>query len=275
MKLKSLNTEAKRCIKNNFGKLFFITFLNAFISVAFTRVSENFETSIFKIIFLIFSYLITIPLSYGVIVSYMKSSNNESFSIFDFVSDGMKSFKRVWAVFGRTVLKLILPLVVLIIGYIVAIFLFSFAVFNAFTNGGSSGTLEIIISAALIIAVTIFYIIKALSYSLTSYILYDNPEFSAKQVVEESALMMKGNKMLLVAISFYVTLIYVLLFGTCFLIMTLISNYIGILMSVVLVLMASIPLLPYSMGLQLAFYNLLKKGNTSSSNDDVIQDYDN
>lgn len=266
MKLKNIHKEAKRCIKNNFWKLFLITFLNAIIAVGFTKISENFETSIFKIIFLIFYYIITIPLSYGIIVSYMKSSRNESFTILDFISDGMKSFKRVWAVFGRTILKLIVPLLILIIGYIVAIALFSLAVFNAFSNGGSSGILEIIISAVLIIATTIFYIVKAISYSLTSYILHDNPELSSKEIVEESNLMMKGNKISFIFVAFYVLILYIILFVACFIVMAFIPNFIGRLITIGLMLVASIILLPYSMGLQLAFYNLLKNGTNSVNN---------
>lgn len=274
MKLKNIHEEAKRCIKNNFWKLFFITLLNAIIAVAFTKISENFETYIFKIIFIILSYAITVPLSYGVIVSYMKNSNNESFSAFDFISDGMKSFKRVWAVFGRTLLKLIVPLILVIVGWIVSIMLFSFAVFNAI-NGSSSGTLEITISAILIIATTIFYIVKSLSYSLTSYILYDNPDFSAKEIVEESAILMKGNKMSLVIVSLYLIVLYVILFAACSLIMTLIPTFIGGLITIVLMLATAIILLPYSMGLQIAFYNLVKNGTSTDTNSKVIQNNEN
>lgn len=275
MKLKNIHEEAKRCIKNNFWKLFFITLLNAIIAIAFTKISENFETYIFKMIFIILSYVITVPLSYGVIVSYMKSSNNESFSIFDFISDGMKSFKRVWAVFGRTLLKLIVPLILVIIGWIISIMLFSFAVFNAISNGGSSGTFELIISAALIIATTIFYIVKSLSYSLTSYILYDNPDFSAKEIVEESAILMKGNKISLVIVSLYLIVLYVILFAACSLIMTLIPTFIGGLITIALMLAAAIVLLPYSMGLQIAFYNLVKNVSSTDTNSEVIQNNEN
>lgn len=269
MKLKNIHEEAKRCIKNNFWKLFFITFVNALITVAFTRISENFETSIFKVIFLIFSYVITVPLSYGVVVSYMKSSSNESFTAFDFISDGMKSFKRVWAVFGRTVLKLIVPVIILFIGLFAAIMLFSFAVFNALSNN-SSGTVEIVISAALFIASTVFYIVKAISYSLTSYILYDNPDLSAKEIVEESAMMMKGNKISLIKVAFYLVVLYAILFTICALIMTFIPVFVGSLIAIVLMVAASIVLLPYTMGLQVAFYNLLKNGTSSNNNDEVI-----
>lgn len=275
MKLKSIHEEAKRCIKNNFWKLLFITLINALISIAFTKISENFETSIFKIVFLIFSYIITIPLSYGVVVSYMKSSNNESFTVFDFISDGLKSFKRIWAVFGRTVLKLIIPVIILIIACFISIVLFSFAVFNAFSGGSSTGTIEIIISAALIIASTVFYIAKAISYSLTSYILYDNPDLSAKEIVEESAIMMKGNKMSLIKVAFYVVVLYAILFAASVLIMYLVPNFVGPLIAIALMIAATIVLLPYSMGLQIAFYNILKSGTSTDTNAEVIPNNEN
>ncbi len=268
MKLKDVHLEAKRCIKNNFWKLFFVVLLNYIITLAFTQISESFDTFIFKLIFLILSYAITVPLSYGVLVSFMKSSREENFSIFDFISDGMKSFKRVWCVFGRTILKLILPIIILVIGYVVSFVLLAKSVYDAFSNGGSFESFQLVISAIILIASTIYYIVKAISYSLTNYILYDNPELSSKEIVEESNLIMNGNKISYVKIIIYNAILYIILIGICSLIMTNITNLVGIIINIILMLAGIIILLPYTMGLQVAFYNLLKNGNNKNEIDE-------
>lgn len=267
MKFKAVHNEAVRCIKNNFWKLFFITLLNSIIAVALTRLGEEFDTSIFKMLIFIVSYIITVPLSYGVIISYIKSSREESISLFDFISDGLKSFKRIWCVFGRTILKLILPAILLIIGYAVGIVLFAHATFSSLSGDTDSITLELVLSAVIIFAVTIFYVVKALLYSLTNYILYDNPELTSKEIVEESAIMMKGNRLSLFLIGLYMIILYVILFGICYLIINTISGIIASLLAVLLMIAGSIVLLPYSMGLQVAFYNLLK-GTDKTENED-------
>ena len=265
MKFKTVHNEAVRCIKNNFWKLFFITLLNSIIAVALTRFSEEFETSIFKILIFVISYVITVPLSYGVVVSYIKSSREDAVSVFDFISDGLKSFKRIWCVFGRTILKLILPAILLIIGYAIGIVLFAYATFSSLSGNADSITLELVLSAVVIFAVTIFYVVKSLLYSLTNYILYDNPELTSKEIVEESATMMRGNRLSLFLLGLYMIILYSILFGICYAIINLIPTIVSSLLSILLMFGGSIILLPYSMGLQVAFYNLLKGSDKTES----------
>ncbi len=258
MSLKEIHTEAKRIIKNNFWKLFFIVLLNYLIVLAFTKVSDSFDTSVFTLIFAIVSYIITVPLSYGVIVSFMKSSREESISVFDFISDGMKAFKRVWCVFGRTILKLVLPIIIFIIGFAVSFGLLAKGIYDSFAGQGTSSSALLIASAVILIATAIYYIVKAISYSLTNYILYDNPELSAKEIVEESSIMMKGHVWSYILLMIYTIILYLVLMGACSLIMTLLQSVSGVILGMLLMIAGAVILLPYSLGLQIAFYNLLK-----------------
>ena len=130
MKFNEINNEAKKYLKNNFWKLFFIIFLNYIITTILSKFSNNFETVLFKLIYLTFLYAVTIPLSYGVLVSFIKISRNEPISILSFISDGMKSFKSIWKVVGRTILKLLFPIILLIIGIFLSIILFNFSILS-------------------------------------------------------------------------------------------------------------------------------------------------
>lgn len=258
MSLKEIHTESKRIIKNNFWKLFFVILLDYLIALAFTQVGKSFDTPVFTLIFAIVSYIITVPLSYGVTISFMKSSNEESISVFDFISDGMKAFKRVWCVFGRTILKLILPIIIFILGFAISFVLLAKGIYDSFQGQGASASGLLLVSAVILIATTIYYIVKAISYSLTNYILYDNPELSAKEIVEESKLMMKGHVSSYIILIVYTVILYLVLMGACSLIMSVLQSVSGIILGILLMIAGAVILLPYSMGLQVAFYNLLK-----------------
>ncbi len=265
MKFNEINNEAKGYLKNNFWKLFFIVLLNYIITTIFSKFSNHFETTLFKLIYLIFLYAITIPLSYGVTISFIKTSRNESVSIFDFISDGMKSFKSIWKVIGRTILKLLLPIILLIIGIFLSLVLFNFSILNLGSTNLPLLILSIIVSMALTIVPSIYYIIKCFCYSLTNFILYDNPDFTAKEIVAESDKMMKGNKFTLFTIILYILLLFLALFAICIIVALILKTPIAVLASVIVILISAFLILPYSFALQVAFYNLLKENSTMKS----------
>lgn len=265
MKFNEINNEAKGYLKNNFWKLFFIVLLNYIITTIFSKFSNHFETTLFKLIYLIFLYAITIPLSYGVTISFIKTSRNESVSIFDFISDGMKSFKSIWKVIGRTILKLLLPIILLIIGIFLSLVLFNFSILNLGSTNLPLLILSIIVSMALTIVPSIYYIIKCFCYSLTNFILYDNPDFTAKEIVAESDKMMKGNKFTLFTIILYILLLFLALFAICIIVALILKTPIAVLASVIVILISAFLIFPYSFALQVAFYNLLKENSTMKS----------
>lgn len=271
MKLKDLHNEAMRCLKNNYLSLFGIVILEAILSSVLAGLANRSETPVLRLILTIVVYAITVPLSYGVVASFIKVSRSEKVSTFDFISDGMKAFKKVWAVFGRTILKLLLPAILLIITVFVSS-LFSIMVsFSSTLNDSPTVALVSIVFSILAIVSSVFYIVKALLYSLTSYILYDNPEFTGKEVVEESARMMKGNrgKYFLLTLYLAALIVIITLIGVAIpmLIQSLVAKIVSTLISAVLCIAGIFALLPYAYAIQVAFYNLLKEsidGNSDS-----------
>ena len=82
------------------------------------------------------------------------------------------------------VLKNIIPLWILVI---------VLAVVTATLTIAGNAALLLIVRVAYIAAL-IYLVAKSLSYVITSYILYDEPSLSSKEIVEKSASLMNGNR---------------------------------------------------------------------------------
>jgi len=166
----------------------------------------EFVCSIIPIIGPIVLFIISTPISYGLIVSFMKLKRGEKVGYVDFLSHGFASFGNVWRVVGNTLIKMILPFIIFIIFTILGIALFINAILLADCSGGIAG-LEILefISVIGYIFSLIYVIIKGYLYSLSNCILHDNPNMPAKEIVEQSAKLMLGNRWRL----FWLTLTFI------------------------------------------------------------------
>lgn len=147
--------------------------------------------------------VISMPISYGLIVSFMKLKRGEEVGNVGFLSSGFSAFGKVWGVFGNTVLKMILPICLLIIFIILMVvstrgaisstvkYLYTPSTGVGFTAGfGVLGFISFIGYFASLI----YVIVKGYLYSLSYYILADNPNMSGKEIVEESERLMKGHR---------------------------------------------------------------------------------
>lgn len=250
MTLSEVIKETKNYKNGNFVKLFFIVLLELIITTALTKLGESFELEIFSLIYTIVLYAISIPLSYGVVISFIKNSRNDSISLFDFVSDGFKNFKALWKVIGKTILKLIVPVILLVLGIIIASVLFTY---SALSFSDNTQSLAMLASIALMLVSVIYFIYKAISYSLVTYVLYDNPDASTDEILRKSVELMTGNKWTFVFISFYISALILVLSLACFALAAL--SYI---VALVILFIGANSILAYSYLLQTAFYNLLK-----------------
>lgn len=141
--------------------------------------------------------IISLPISYGLLVTFMKLKRNEEVSFTDFLNLGFSSFGKVWGVFGNMILKLIIPIVLVV----VFIMLMTFSgigagvgvAFNSVSATTSFAGLTIVGLIGYIISL-IYLMVKSYYYSLSFYILYDNPDKTGKEIVEESQRLMTGNR---------------------------------------------------------------------------------
>ncbi len=191
---------ARENLKGKWGKAALITFCYVIVQFLMGFISGLFSgIPILALLINIAYYVISIPLGYGFLVSFIKLKRGEAVECFDFITIATSSVKRAWGVVGNIILKL-LPLVIAFI-IITMLFAFSFSSFifsSAYSvvRGSSSSGFGFLmpICAIAFIVVSVLFFTKSLYYSLSYFILYDRPELSGKEIVEESARLMQGNR---------------------------------------------------------------------------------
>ena len=188
--------KAREALAGKWGKgaLMTLTYVLLYIFLSFIeRIFKN--SDIITLVAEILIYIIEIPISYGFIVSFIKLKRNEEVEVFDFLKYGFNNFGRSWGILGNTLVKMILPIVLIIISLIIIDNTVGISVIQAFTRGTEvSFSFLAIIGIVLYFVAIIYAIAKGLLYSLSKYIAYDNAEMSTKEAVEESARLMKGKR---------------------------------------------------------------------------------
>lgn len=143
-------------------------------------------------------FVISTPISYGLIASFMKLKRGEEVGYVEFLNNGFSAFGRVWGVVGNTILKMILPVCLLIISIVVMSFGLTGSIVAGFALESSSGVAGFgflgIIGMFGYLASLVYAVVKGYLYSLTNYILFDNPDMTGKQIVEESERLMRGHR---------------------------------------------------------------------------------
>ena len=139
--------------------------------------------------------VISVPIAFGLIISFMKLKRGEDVKCYEFFTLGFSNFARGWKIAGNTLLKMWLPILLYVLATIALVFATTFgAVASAMSSSGSFVIIASIIGIALFITAFIYLFITALSYSLVYLIAYDNETMSGKEVVEESKKLMAGNR---------------------------------------------------------------------------------
>ena len=134
---------------------------------------------VFTIIGAIVSFLF-IPIQYGYCIAHLNSSRQDLPAD---IGDLFIGYKRFWHVIGTYLLMMVVFMVVAIPIVIMAVL----------------GAVYANTMAGLIISGTLFFfeipvIILALAYSMVTFILYDDEELSAKEILTKSRMMMRNHK---------------------------------------------------------------------------------
>lgn len=193
-----IRANARESLTGKWGKAALLTLTYSIIVFVI-----NFVCNLIPVIGSIALFVISTPISYGLIVSFMKLKRGEEVGYVDFLSDGFSSFGKVWAVIGNTVLKMILPVCLVIISIVLIMIGAGGTIFGTTTlvNSTSSSTGIVagfgfltVIGIIGYVASLIYAIIKGYLYSLSFYILNDNSDMTGKEIVNESEKLMKGNR---------------------------------------------------------------------------------
>ncbi len=144
----------------------------------------------------IINVVIEIPLSFGIVYAFLKLYKDEDVSAFDFLKLGFNNFGKSWSITFNIFLKMIVPVIVVIVSYIlmaVGIALYSTSLFATYSSG--NGYLFIvIIGVILLVASSIWATTKYYFYQLAFLISMENEDMSASDAVEESQKAMTGRR---------------------------------------------------------------------------------
>ncbi len=188
-----IRANARENLTGKWGKAALLTLVYAIIVFVI-----NFVCNLIPVIGGLILFVISTPISYGLLVSFMKLKRGEEVGYVDFLSNGFSSFAKVWAVLGNMVLKMILPICLLVIFIILLVVSLGGSLASAVIAESGSGVAGFgflaFISFIGYIASLIYVIVKGYLYSLSYYILNDNPNMTGKEIVEKSENLMRGNR---------------------------------------------------------------------------------
>ena len=187
-----LRAEARKSLTGKWGKAALMMLVYGIITITI-----SFVLNFIPVIGPIVSFIIDLPIGYGLLVSFIKLKRGEDVGYIDFLNLGFSSFSKVWVVFGNTILKMIIPIVLVIVFLMLMIFGGAGSAVGVVASSSSTATgfgALAIIGLIGYLASLIYAMVKGFLYSLTYYILYDNPNMPAKDIVEESARLMLGNR---------------------------------------------------------------------------------
>jgi uncharacterized membrane protein len=193
--------EARRNLTGKWGKAalislayFFITFILGFIQGLFK------EGSFLNSLMTLVNFIIEVPLSLGLVIAFVKLYNNAEVKAFDFLTSGFSNFSKSWGIFFRTLLKVLIPIIIMIVSIIILFLGLGGSIYSAaaLASGGSSSSafFYVLLAIGLIgyIASIIWAATKSYYYLLAPIIVAERPELSAKEAVEESEKLMNGNR---------------------------------------------------------------------------------
>lgn len=189
--------KAREALTGKWGKGALIALVYALFSgIVNSIVGKTDENSSIRAILNIVVLIINVPISFGLIISFIKLKRGEEVSAFDFFKEGFSRFGRAWGLIGNTILKMIIPMILIILSIIIVGISIGFSTVSVFEGTATVNSLSAISILALIIyiAALVYAIVKGLLYSLSTFVAYDNDQMSTKEAVEESARLMKGNR---------------------------------------------------------------------------------
>lgn len=201
--------------------------------------------------------IIEVPLGFGLIVSFFKLYNGEDVNVFDFFTLGFSNFAKAWQISLRILLKMIVPVILIIISYILIAVGISMTIASTMLYSSSSVTgytAMCLIGLILLVVSMIWAIVKSYYYQLAYLLAADNDDLDSKEIIQRSEQLMTGNrgKLFVLQLSFIGwAILAVFTFG------------IGYLW-----------LIPYIQFAMIAFYKALV-GDNSNVTAEVVNDNDN
>lgn len=187
-----IRKEARESLKGNWGKA--VCIILAYMLIVFViGFVEGFigeGTILYTIIDLAFT-IISVPLSFGLIICFIKLKRGDDVNAFGFIKDGFSRFGKSWGIAWHTFVRMLLPIICLAL---VIILMSALITVNVLSGGAGLSPWFILLSVVLYLATLVYVISRSFLYILAYYIGYDKPELSSKECVKKSEQLMKGNR---------------------------------------------------------------------------------
>ena len=269
MKISILKEEARFSIKEHKKAVFGTTLLFVLISIMFSLcltmlTGEDGNLTSAGIFVYVIMFLVTIPLSCGIINTIVKVSSNQKVGATEFINHSVKNFVKTWKILFRIFLKAI---VISAVAFVVILGLLLFLI----TVVKVTETVVKITSVILSIIYTIILILMLLPYSFSFFIFSENPDMKAKDIVNKSKELMKGNliNFILLTLSFigWYLLITIVINVLYYLVAINVLPYVIYFLSTYI---STLLLTPYMLATQYAYYeDILAEKNGNNKNKDV------
>lgn len=185
--IRELKKDAKVRLTGSYIKLAFMYLLCEIIISTFAALGLYINSKSIKFIFALLILAFSIPLFLGLISCFMDQIRGKKVTITEFINVGLKNMLKTWEIYLRTLLKLIIPIILLL-----ASIHFLFLTLASTVFGGPI-TNYFILSAVLFMASVLLLLVMNCYYAFTFYLLKDKPEKSAKEIINMSHDLMKGN----------------------------------------------------------------------------------
>lgn len=145
------------------------------------------DSRVLSLIIGIANLLISVPISYGLISSFMKLKRGEDVDVAEFLNYGFSNFLRSWKVALQVILKMIIPVVLLIVCILIFVGLMILSATQGFQW-------YFILGVVIYIAVLVYTATQSYYYSLAQYLAIDNSNIKTKDAVLESKKLMSGHR---------------------------------------------------------------------------------
>lgn len=205
MNSSDFRTEARKRLTGKWGKAVLITLCYVALTIIFNIIESRLSESI-RPIFSLIVLIITVPLGFGLVASFIKLYNDEETTAFDFLSIGFNNFGKAWGISLHTFVKLLLPFILMIVSLFIILGgaiggMIGASALTQITNpeeiiGTVSASMGGIVLVGLIlyfVSITLF-ICKSFYYSLANLVAIENENLTSKECVEKSKELMTGNR---------------------------------------------------------------------------------
>lgn len=187
--------DARKKLEGKWKKVVCMTLVYMLIFFIISLIENNLPDSMSAIISIIVT-IIEVPLGFGLIIALFKVFHDEEVGPFDFFSLGFNNFKKSWAITWRIFLKMIVPVILIIVSYVLITLGMIGMLATSFYSSPSASSLGFlsIVGFILLIVSMIWAITKSYYYQLSYLVAIDNSELTSKEAVEKSAELMEGKR---------------------------------------------------------------------------------